>query len=98
MRDVVIGVLMLSLTPRLSAQTPWTLSGEVGANRFSRAAHDTSSPAVSLGAWHSTSYTLRLAREGDRGVVAASVGYTSSPFAAWIENVAGVQGGELSFF
>lgn len=96
MRAFVIVTLLASIPSALAAQSGWRLSGELGSNRFSRAAHDTSSPAVSLGAWAATSYTLRLARDDGRNVLSASLGYTSSPFAAWIDNVAVIQGGELA--
>lgn len=98
MRYALLGLLCLCLAPHASAQTGWTLSGELGSNRFSRAAHDTSSPVVSLGAWRATSYTIRLARDNGSTALALSAGYTSSPFAAWIENVAVIQGGELALY
>lgn len=98
MRHFLTGLCCLCLAPAAAAQTGWTLTGEVGANRFSRAAHDTSSPAVSLGAWRPTSYTLRLARSGTQGVLTLSAGFTPGSFAAWIENVAVVQDGELALY
>lgn len=98
MRSLLTGVLLLCLAPAAVAQTRWTLTGEMGANRFSRAAHDSSSPAVSIGAWHATSYTFRLARGDDVRTLALSAGFTSSPFGAWIDNVAVIQGGELALF
>lgn len=96
MRIVLIALLLLCEATVATAQRQWTLTAESGLNRFSRAAHDTSTPTVSLGAWHATSYTLRLARRDSAGEVAISVGYTSAPFAAWIDNVAVIQGGELA--
>ncbi len=96
MRNAIVVLWLIGLPSSLAAQAGWTLSGEVGSNRFSRAAHDSSSPAVSIGAWPATSYTVRLVRSGARSDVAVSVGYTATPFAAWIDNVAVVQGGELA--
>lgn len=98
MRRLLTGVLLLCAAPQVAAQTRWTLTGELGTNRFSRAAHDSSTPPVSLGAWRATSYTLRLARAEAERSVALSAGLTSSPFAAWIDNVAVVQGGELALY
>src|SRR5574338_146280 len=98
MRTILTVLLLLGPVPSAGAQTVWSLSAETGANRFSRAAHDTSTPAVSLGAWHATSYTVRLARGTARDEFALSAGYTASPFAAWIENVALLQEDELALF
>ena len=98
MRTILTGLLWLGLAPAAAAQAAWTLTGEVGTSRFSRAAHDTSSPPVSLGAWHATSYTVRQTRGDAREGLTLAAGYTSSPFAAWIENVAVIQGGELALY
>lgn len=98
MRHILIALCFLGMTPAAGAQARWTLTGETGANRFSRAARDTSSPVVSLGAWHATSYTFRLARGDEDRELALSAGFTSSPFAAWVDNVALIQGDELALF
>jgi hypothetical protein len=57
---------LLTFPGSLAAQGKWSLSFERGFTTFSETAHDTSTPPVRAIPWHPASYTLRLARDGEK--------------------------------
>lgn len=90
-----IFVVLGAVAPRLAAQDRWTMTLEAGQAIYSRAAHDTGTPPVSVHVWRPTLFTLRVARQLGRFSAAIGVTYGKSGLGGSIEELTVVQRGQF---
>lgn len=85
MRAVLLTCLAMLWVVPCAAQAKWSLTMITSSSRFTTAYHDTSSPQVRVKPWRPTSLGVRLARDGARFGVGATLAFLNGDEAAEVD-------------